>query len=135
RGGWASLDPTRALGSVVALLKSGEARPRDGGGRRPRWAVPPCPPTPPPVTVLGLRMRARSRERAEAQWVRLLGAEASESASGVVIYRWPGSPTRIGVEVAPTRDEGPVAIELASERAIALPAGPHPVLGAVFTAH
>jgi len=131
----AFLHPKRALGIVVQLVEIVETRPRSDGERRSRWVVPPGPPNPPPVTVLGLRMRARSRERAEAQWVRLLGAEASEGAGGVVIYRWPGSPMRIGVEVDPTRDEGPVAIELASERAIALPAGPHPVLGAVFTAH
>src|SRR2546426_12789897 len=97
-----SLHPKRALGIVVQLVEIVETRPRSDGERRSRWVVPPGPPNPPPVTVLGLRMRARSRERAEAQWVRLLGAEA---------------------------------IELASERAIALPAGPHPVLGAVFTAH
>src|SRR2546428_370659 len=97
----AFLHPKRALGIVVQLVEIVETRPRSDGERRSRWVVPPGPPNPPLVTVLGLRMRARSRERAEAQWVRLLGAEA---------------------------------IELASERAIALPAGPHPVLGAVFTA-
>src|SRR2546426_7778578 len=97
-----SLHPKRALGIVVQLVEIVETRPRSDGERRSRWVVPPGPPNPPPVTVLGLRMRARSRERAEAQWVRLLVAEASEGASGVVIYRWPGSPMRIGVEVDPT---------------------------------
>jgi hypothetical protein len=51
-----------------------------------------------------------------------------------MIYRWPGSPMRIVVEIDPTRDEGPMAIELESGRALALSAGPQPVLGAVFTA-
>jgi hypothetical protein len=39
---------------------------------------------------------------------------------------------RLAVEIDPARDEGPVAIELASGRAIALPDGPHPALGTVF---
>ena len=108
----AFLHPKQALGIVVA---------------------PPGPPNPPPpVGVLGLRMVARSRERAETQWGRVLGGEASEGAAGVVTYRWPGSPMRIVVEVDPARDEGPLLIELATERGIALPERPHPVLGAVF---
>ncbi len=77
----AFLHPKRALGIVVQLVEIVETRPRSDGEHRSRWVVPPGPPNPPPVTVLGLRMRARSRERAEAQWVRLLGAEASEGAS------------------------------------------------------
>ena len=79
-------------------------------------------------------MRARSRERAETQWARVLEGEASLGADGAVIYRWPGSPMRIVVEIDPARDEGPVAIELESVRALALSAGPHRALGAVFTA-
>jgi hypothetical protein len=37
------------------------------------------------------------------------------------------------VEVSPRGDEGPLAIEIASARRVALPQGPHPVLGAAFT--
>src|SRR5438034_7096706 len=56
----------------------------------------------------------------------LFRSEASLGADGAVIYRWPGSPMRIVVEIDPARDEGPVAIELESVRALALSAGPHP---------
>ena len=39
---------------------------------------------------------------------------------------------RLAVEIDPAREEGPLCIEIASERAVALPEGPHPVLGAVL---
>jgi hypothetical protein len=39
---------------------------------------------------------------------------------------------RIAVDLDPAAEEGPVAIELASPRAVALVEGPHPVLGVVF---
>ena len=127
----AFLHPKQALGIVVQLAAP---QPGSGDAGRRRWVAPPGPPKPPPpVTVLGLRMVARSRARAETQWGRVLGGEASEGAAGVVTYRWPGSPMRIVVEVDPARDEGPMAIELEGVRALALSAGPHPVLGAVFT--
>ncbi len=51
---------------------------------------------------------------------------------GELIFRWPGSPMRIAVEIDPAREEGPLSIEYASERAVALPDGPHPMLGAAF---
>jgi hypothetical protein len=35
---------------------------------------------------------------------------------GGVAFRWPGSPIRIFVDVDPTAAEGPLAIELVSER-------------------
>ena len=85
-----------------------------------------------PVTIVGLRLRAHSRERARRQWETVLEGHPSEGPEGELIYRWPDSPMRLAVEIDPARDEGPVAIELASDRAIALPDGPHPVLGTVF---
>ena len=39
---------------------------------------------------------------------------------------------RIAVDVDANADEGPVAIEYASDHSVALPATPHPVLGATF---
>jgi len=50
-----------------------------------------------------------------------------------VEFRWPPSPLRIAVEIDPGADEGPLAIEFATERDVDIPAGRHPVLGAVFT--
>jgi hypothetical protein len=85
-----------------------------------------------PVTLLGLGMRARSRERAHVQWADVLHGRMSEGASGDLVFRWPGFPMGLRVAIDPAADEGPGAIELASNRPLALPAGPHPVLGAAF---
>jgi hypothetical protein len=125
----AFLHPKQALGIVVQFAESA------GGddGPEPHWQPPPGPPDPPaPVTIVGLRLRAHSRERARRQWKTVLEGHPSEGPEGELIYRWPGSPMRLAVEIDPARDEGPIAIELASDRAIALPDGPHPALGTVF---
>ena len=125
----AFLHPKQALGIVVQFAESA------GGddGPETHWQPPPGPPDPPaPVTIVGLRLRAHSRERARRQWETVLEGHPSEGPEGELIYRWPDSPMRLAVEIDPARDEGPVAIELASDRAIALPDGPHPALGTAF---
>jgi hypothetical protein len=81
---------------------------------------------------LALRMRARSRERARIQWEVIPEGEPSQGPGGELIYRWPGSPMRLAIEIDPQGEEGPVAIEFSSDRLVALPEGPHPVLGTVF---
>jgi catechol 2,3-dioxygenase-like lactoylglutathione lyase family enzyme len=127
--GWAEafLHPKEALGIVVQIVETRAT----GVARRP-WSAPSGPPSPPaPVTVLGLRMRVRSVERAETQWRRILHG-VREGADGAPVYRWPGSPMRIAVDVDANADEGPVAIEYASDHSVALPAAPHSVLGATF---
>ena len=125
----AFLHPKQALGIVVQFAESVGG----GDGPEPHWLPPPGPPDPPaPVAIVGLRLRAHSRERARRQWETVLEGHLSEGPEGELIYRWPDSPMRLAVEIDPARDEGPVAIELASERAIALPDGPHPALGTVF---
>jgi methylmalonyl-CoA/ethylmalonyl-CoA epimerase len=123
---WAEafLHPKQALGIVVQIVESKSGG--GGAGGKRRWASPPAPEPPPAVTLLGLRTRAR------AQWRDLLGGEVAEGAGGQLTCRWPGSPLRLSVEIDPAADEGPVAIEIASDRPLALPDGPHPVLGAVF---
>lgn len=124
----AFLHPKQALGIVVQLAAS-----PSGSERHRPWEVPSGPASAPPAaTVLGLRMSARSRERARVQWESILKAECTEGADGTLVFRWAGSPMRIAVEVDPAREEGPIAIELTTERALALPAGPHPVFGATF---
>lgn len=130
--GWrqAFLHPKQALGIVVQFAESHAGA---GEGRLRRWPAPPGPPeAAAPVTIVGLRLRARSRERARAQWEEVLQGERSEDADGVLVYWWPRSPLRLVVEIDPARDEGPVCIEFAAARAVALPDGPHPVLGATF---
>ena len=126
---WATayLHPKQALGIVVQLgQSSAKAKPRP-------WVAPPGPANPPPpVTVLGLRMRAHSRERARVQWESVLEGEASPGPAGELVFRWPASPMRVVVEIDLAQDEGPISIELASRRAVSLPEGPLPPLGAVF---
>lgn len=126
----AFLHPRQALGIVVQLAQT-DVTPKEGGGAG--FAALPHPEsTPPPVTMIGLRLRARTAERARLQWVEVLEGQGTEGEAGELLFRWPGSPMRLAVEVEPAGEEGPLRIELASERPLALPAGPHPVLGAVF---
>ena len=126
----AFLHPREALGIVVQFAEE-RVPPSPADFHRP---PPPAPPdAPPPVRIVGLRMRARSREAARRQWGEVLGGEPGPGEGEMLIYRWPGSPMRLVVEVTPEGDEGPVAIEYASPRAIALSESAHPVLGARFT--
>ena len=128
--GWAEafLHPKEALGIVVQIVES-----RASVGTRPAWSAPAGPSSPPPpVTVVGLRLRARSVERADTQWRLILQGLRQADAGGALVYRWPGSPMRIAVDVDPVAEEGPVAIEYASDHPVTLAAAPHPVLGATF---
>jgi hypothetical protein len=128
--GWAEafLHPKEALGLVVQLVESRVT----GQVSHPSFPAPPGPVNPPPpVTVLGLRTRARSRERARALWAAVLHGRLDE-AGGALVYRWPGSPMRVAVEVEAGAEEGAVAVEFSSGRAVGLPETPHPALGTVF---
>ncbi len=131
----AFLHPKQAQGIVVQFSES-HARP-EGRASRPEssWRDDPEPPSPPraspPVELLGLRLEARDQERARTQWGELLRGEVEER-DGVLVFRWPGSPLRLVVEVAPQRPEGPLHLELRTVRPRALALGPHPVLGARF---
>jgi catechol 2,3-dioxygenase-like lactoylglutathione lyase family enzyme len=111
----AFLHPKRAQGIVVQMV---EAAPPPAN--QPEAEVPPGVADPPaPVRLLGLRLRARTRERAIGQWRGLLGAAVEEPAPGELIFRWPDSPLRLAVEVDAAGVEGPIALELASDRAVA----------------
>lgn len=125
----AFLHPRQALGIVVQFAE--KRAPRLEGNRR--WTPPPGPANPPPsVRILGLRMRAHSREAAQRQWSEILLGESTEDSPAELVYRWPGSPMRLVVEIDPAAQDGPLAIEYATDREIALPDRPHPVLGARF---
>jgi methylmalonyl-CoA/ethylmalonyl-CoA epimerase len=132
----AFLHPKQALGIVVQFAEPGPSPELSPGfpqaAPHPRTPPPGVPSAPPPVTVLGLRMRAQSRERAIAQWGTVLQGKAADGPRGSLVFTWPGSFMRLAVEIDPVQNEGPIAIELASTRRLALPEGPHPVLGAVF---
>ena len=124
----AFLHPKQALGIVVQLAESGE-----GGSPPPPWTPPPAPTdVPPPVAVVGLRIRAHSRERARTQWLTILKGQEAEAPDLTLIYKWPRSPLRVAVEIDAAREEGPICIEISGQRVIDVPAGPHPVLGAIF---
>ena len=125
----AFLHPKQALGIVVQVAQLGPSQ----GTARPVRPPPGVPSAPPPVTVRGLRMRAQSRERAVTQWSTVLQGKMADGPRGSLVFSWPGSCMRLAVEINPVQNEGPIAIELASPRTLALPKGPHPVLGAVFT--
>jgi hypothetical protein len=61
-------------------------------------------------------MRAHSVERARRQWSEVLEGVEDARAAGELIYRWPGSPMRIVVELDPAGDEGVLGIEFRSSR-------------------
>ncbi len=124
----AFLHPKQALGLVVQLAEA-------SGSDEVLWpwTAPPAPTIPPPpVTIIGLRARAGSRERARRQWGDVLGGEEAGLPDGELVYRWPGSPMRIAVEVDPAGDEGPIGIEVASDRPITLPPPLQSLVGARF---
>jgi hypothetical protein len=87
---------------------------------------------PAPVSVLGLRMRVSAVERARMQWEEILHGTRAEETPDRLVYAWPDSPMTITIDVDPTGAEGPLAIELATTRPLALPPGPVPDLGATF---
>jgi len=123
----AFLHPKEAQGIVVQLAES-----RAGAGGPGPWTPPPAPPPARAVTVLGLRLRARSRAHALAQWGVVLAGRVEDTAPDEVTVRWPESPMRLVVTIDPAGEDGPVAIEYASDGPGPLPARPHPVLGVVF---
>jgi glyoxalase/bleomycin resistance protein/dioxygenase superfamily protein len=125
----AFLHPRQAMGIVVQFAETRWS----GDDGLPDWPPPPGPPNPPPaVAIVGLRLRARSAERARVQWEEIAGGERIGNVNGEIGYHWPGSPMRLAVEMDPAGEEGPIAIEYASDRPVAVAPGPDPVLGVVF---
>jgi len=106
----AFLHPKQALGIVVQFAEAAADEPR-----RPRPVPPPG--ALPALQIVGLRLRAHAPERADAQWRDVLGATRSAGPDGALTYRWPASAMAITVEIDPVQDEGPIAIEIAGERA------------------
>jgi methylmalonyl-CoA/ethylmalonyl-CoA epimerase len=123
----AFLHPKEALGIVVQLAQMAGAPPR-GHWRKP----PPMPAAPPPpVRLVGLRLRAHDESRARRQWGELLaGAETREGAR--LVFRWPGSPLRIAVDIDAAGGDGPTWIEVAGGRGRAGLGDVAPSLGVVF---
>lgn len=129
--GWkeAFLHPKQAQGIVVQLAEQHLGL---EGTWTADWDYPPHPePASPPVRVLGPRLTVHDLARARRQWGDLLGGECTE-ADGGLVFEWSESPLRIAVSRNADRGEGPLAVELRSERSLALPDGPHDVLGVPF---
>jgi len=109
----AFLHPRQAQGIVVQMVEAAPAS-------EPAAEIPPgVTDPPPPVRLLGLRLRARAKARAIGQWRGLLGGSVDDRASNDLIFRWPDSPLRLAVDIDPAGPEGPIALELASDRAVA----------------
>jgi methylmalonyl-CoA/ethylmalonyl-CoA epimerase len=127
----AFLHPKQAQGIVVQLA---ESHPELEPAEVPRYAYPPvASPARDPVRLLGLRLATRDALRARRLWGELLGAEVGEHGAELV-FRWPDSPLRVAVAAGSALDEGPLCIEVAARPGLALPEGPHPVLGTAFVA-
>jgi hypothetical protein len=120
----AFLHPKQALGIVVQFAQtSGASDPVD-------WTPPATvADPPPPVRVTGLRLRVSDAERARVQWEEILHGTCGSSPAGPLVYRWPGSPMVLTIDVDPSASEGPVAVEIEADRRVALPASPVPALG------
>jgi hypothetical protein len=131
--GWkeAFLHPKRAQGIVVQLAQS---EPSLDWSIDRSWRFPAVAAARPPVAWRALVLAARDAESAQRQWGEMLGGAFERSRAGArrLAFRWPGSPLRIEVEVDPSAPEGPRAVEVAAGRPLALPEGPHPVLGVPF---
>lgn len=128
--GWkeAFLHPKQAQGIVVQFAEIDPAHAHEDGWSSD-WDAPAGAPDPPrAVRVVGLRLRARTAERARAQWGDICGGEEASE----LTFCWPDSPLRIAVDIDERAAEGPVCIEVASERPLALPAEAVPALGARF---
>jgi hypothetical protein len=120
----AFLHPREAGGIVVQFAES------PGDDESPGWVPPPGPANPPPpVTLVGLRLRARSRAHAARQWGDVIGGQLVDETGKELTYRWAPSPLRLVVEVDPHGDEGPVCIEIASDRRVVLSAAQARLLG------
>ncbi|MEM7412709.1 MAG: VOC family protein [Myxococcota bacterium] len=120
----AFLHPKEAQGIVVQLAESHP----ELSGEVPRQPFPTAPSPAPLSRVVGLRFAARSEARARKQWETLLGGKAASLRDGIA-FSYPNSALRIAVQIDPSADEGPVALEVAAPHSLALPEGPHPLFG------
>jgi hypothetical protein len=109
-----------------------ESYPGLDAGVDPRCRFPDAPPAPDvQATLSSVVLSMHDRDAARQQWGDVLGG-AAEEGGGALRFRWPDSPVAIAVEIDPRTREGPKRIELACPRRLALPEGPHPVLGIEF---
>jgi catechol 2,3-dioxygenase-like lactoylglutathione lyase family enzyme len=126
--GWkeAFLHPKQAHGIVVQLA---ESYPSLDAGVDPNCRFPDAPPAPDiQATLAGVVLSMHDPGAARRQWGDVL-AGTVEASHGALSFRWSDSPVAIVVEIDPRAPEGPKRLELACPRRLALPEGPHPILG------
>jgi len=129
--GWkeAFLHPKQAHGIVVQLA---ESYPGLDAGVDPACRFPDAPPAPAvQATLSSVVLSMHDPAAARRQWGDVLGG-VPEASDGALRFRWPDSPVAIVVELDPRAPEGPKRIELTCPRRLALPEGPHPLLGIEF---
>jgi hypothetical protein len=129
--GWkeAFLHPKRAHGIVVQLA---ESYPSLDVSIDPRWRFPEAAcAAATRATLSSVVLSMHDETAARAQWSGVLGG-SPRAHDGALRFRWPDSPVAIDVEIDPHAPEGPKRIELVCARRLALPEGPHPVLGIEF---
>lgn len=124
----AFLHPKQAQGIVVQLAESNPELEDHSG---PAWQPPPGPTPAEPATLVGLRLAAASAADARRQWEETLGGACTEREHDLV-FRWPDSPLAVLVVPSPRARPGPLWLEVAAPRPLALPEGPEPVLGTSF---
>jgi catechol 2,3-dioxygenase-like lactoylglutathione lyase family enzyme len=127
----AFLHPKSAMGIVVQLVQETQ-HDHDGEWEHPNVDAPAEPADPPSaVTVVGLRMRSNDAAAARRLWGELLRGEMTEQ-EGELVFTWPGSPMRVAVTIEEGSENGPLAIEVRSDRTLALPDDRHAALGTRF---
>jgi methylmalonyl-CoA/ethylmalonyl-CoA epimerase len=119
----AFLHPKQAQGIVIQLV---ESRDRPDGSHMPDATE-----APGAARVIGPRLVAASESLARRQWSELMGGAESRRGDALV-FAWPDSPLVISVDVSASEELGTRWIEVASERALSLPAGAAPKLGTRF---
>jgi methylmalonyl-CoA/ethylmalonyl-CoA epimerase len=127
--GWkeAFLHPKQAQGIVVQLAESDPSADAGLDGAPVRPPFPDVRAADEPARLVGLVLSSHSEERARHQWEAFLGG-ALERRGDRLVFRWPDSTLEIGVLVQPGVSEGPLALEVAAARRLALPEGPHSAL-------
>jgi catechol 2,3-dioxygenase-like lactoylglutathione lyase family enzyme len=122
----AFVHPRQAQGIVIQVAESHPELEAE------EVAAPPAPAAAgPPADVVALRLAAASAEAARRQWERALLGRGEPAADGLV-FRWPGSPLAIHALLGGSAEPGPLGIEVAPRPGLALPEGPHPLLGTAF---
>jgi methylmalonyl-CoA/ethylmalonyl-CoA epimerase len=112
------LHPKSAHGIVVQMAQASPDIPDEGWTRDfpfPTFDGP----TPQTADILGLRLNVHRDTSAHRLWGELLGGSSQQSGASI-FYRWDASPLRIHVTVDSNTAEGPLAIEVAANRAGAL---------------